>query len=77
MIEHEDKLVERVLNKIADRATEGLTKYGVPMTRSDKGIEFWIDNAIEEALDWIIYLQKIKEVIQCKLATVESKDDQA
>lgn len=68
----EDAIIEQVLNKIKDRADEGLKKYGVPMTRDDMGIQFWLDNAIEEALDWIVYLTKIKSVIQDKKASAEN-----
>lgn len=69
----QDAIIEKVLNKIKDRADEGLKKYGVPMTRDDQGIQFWLDNAIEEALDWIVYLMKIKSVIQDKKASTENE----
>jgi len=57
-----DRLVQRVLEKMAHRANEGMIKFG------DSGIEFqekplaqWIEDAQEEAMDFIVYLERIKE----------------
>lgn len=55
-----DPVIEEVLNKIKDRADEGLKKYGKPMTRDDISTVGWIDHAIEELLDAANYLTRLK-----------------
>ena len=56
----QDAVVESVLCRIVKRAEAGMETYGKPMTRSDLTMNQWLDNAIEEALDFALYLTKIK-----------------
>lgn len=55
-----DPIVDAVMRRMADRATEGLIKYGTPMTRTDIPTAGWIDHAIEELLDAALYLERLK-----------------
>ena len=57
----DDKIIENNLNRIKDRADIGLTKYGVSMEYNDGDIVYWLDHAIEEALDLANYLERIKQ----------------
>ena len=52
-----------VADRVADRAKEGMKKYGVTMERTDINTLGWIDHAIEEALDFSVYLTRLKQDI--------------
>lgn len=63
------KAVEDTISDlIQSRRAVGLKKYGIGVTeRSDLTTEQWIQHAIEEALDFAIYLEKIKRELQERL----------
>ena len=56
-----DKIVELVIEKFKERSNTGIKKYGVTMDRNDLDIIQWITHAQEEAMDFILYLEKIKQ----------------
>jgi hypothetical protein len=56
-----DSIVFKVINKIVDRADIGFKKYKTNMDRKDLTIIQWIDHSIEEKMDDIIYMEKIKK----------------
>jgi hypothetical protein len=56
-----DSVVENVINRLKDRARIGYEKYGTDLDRNDLITEQWIEHAIEEALDFSLYLTKLKE----------------
>jgi len=56
------EIEERVINKIRERRDAGLKKYGIGMERDDLSILEWITHAQEEALDFSIYLEKLKQM---------------
>jgi hypothetical protein len=39
----------------------GIKKYGVTLDRNDLSFQDWIKHAQEEAMDFILYLEKIKQ----------------
>jgi RNA recognition motif-containing protein len=55
-----DSVVLSVIDKIASRAEVGFKKYGTNMDRKDLTIIQWIDHSIEEKMDDILYMEKIK-----------------
>jgi hypothetical protein len=59
-----DSVVESVVNRLRDRAKVGLEKYGTDLDRKDLSDEEWIDHAIEESLDFSLYLTKLKQNIK-------------
>jgi hypothetical protein len=59
-----DKIVEQVVNKFNERSQRGIEKYGTTLDRDDLSIEEWVDHAIEESMDFILYLYKIKTEIK-------------
>jgi hypothetical protein len=59
-----DKIVEQVVNKFNERSQRGIEKYGTTLDRDDLSIEEWLDHAIEESMDFILYLYKIKTEIK-------------
>ena len=56
-----DKIVELVIDKFKERSNTGIKKYGVTLERNDLSFKDWIQHAQEEAMDFILYLEKIKE----------------
>lgn len=62
-----DTVVENVINRLKDRARIGYEKYGTDLDRNDLITEQWIDHAIEEALDFSLYLTKLKNQLKKSL----------
>jgi hypothetical protein len=62
-----DSVVENVINRLKDRARIGYEKYGTDLDRNDLITEQWIEHAIEEALDFSLYLTKLKEQLKKSL----------
>lgn len=62
-----DSVVENVINRLKDRAKIGFDKYGTDLDRNDLLTEQWIEHAIEEALDFSLYLTKLKEQLKKSL----------
>jgi hypothetical protein len=56
----EDKIVESVVNSFLTRSAVGIKKYGTTLNRTDLSSLDWINHAQEEAMDLILYLEKIK-----------------
>ena len=56
-----DPVVERVIKKFQDRSAEGMKRFGVTMEQNAEPLEFWIQNAQEELMDAILYLERMKD----------------
>ena len=56
-----DSVVESVIEQFRSRSEVGKKKYGVTLDRDDLSTLEWIDHAIEESMDFILYLHKIKK----------------
>jgi hypothetical protein len=61
-----DRIVESVIEKFRSRSEIGIKKYGTTLDRDDLSLEQWLDHAIEEQMDSILYLTKIKEELKNK-----------
>lgn len=59
-----DSVVEAVIQRFHDRAKFGKDKYGTDLDRNDLTMEEWIRHAQDEAHDFILYLEKMKQLIQ-------------
>lgn len=55
-----DSVVEAVIDQFKRRSSIGIKKYGVTLDRNDLNTGEWIEHAIEESMDFILYLRKIK-----------------
>lgn len=55
-----DTIVEAVINKFKERSEVGIKKYGVTLDRKDLSVLDWIKHAQDEAMDFILYLEKLK-----------------
>jgi hypothetical protein len=58
-----DSIVDSVIDKFVSRAKFGKNKYGTDLDRQDLSVVEWLDHAIEEHMDAILYLNKLKEII--------------
>jgi hypothetical protein len=58
-----DSIVDSIIDKFIDRSRVGKAKYGTTLDREDWSLDQWIEAAIEEHMDAILYLQKIRTVI--------------
>jgi len=61
-----DLVVLQVVNKFKERSKVGIKKYGTTLEDNDLPITEWINHAIEEQMDNILYLTKLKNEL-CKI----------
>jgi hypothetical protein len=55
-----DKIVKNVIDKFQERSDVGIEKYGVTLEREDLTTLQWINHAQEEAMDFCLYLERLK-----------------
>lgn len=55
-----DSIVESVINQFKQRSEEGIKKYNTTLDRTDLSALEWIEHAKQEAMDFILYLEKLK-----------------
>ena len=65
-----DSIVDSIIDQFIDRSRIGKKKYKTDLDRNDLSLDQWITHAIEEHLDAILYLQKIKTVISGTKTTI-------
>jgi hypothetical protein len=65
--EDTDSIVLSIVKKFKDRAIIGKEKYGTDLDRSDLSLTDWLQHAQEEHMDAILYLEKIKKIIENKI----------
>ena len=56
-----DTIVESVIEQFKQRSNVGIKKYGVTLDRTDLSRLEWLNHAQQEAMDLILYLEKIKQ----------------
>jgi hypothetical protein len=59
-----DSVVQSVVEKFVDRAEMGFKKYNATLDRRDLTTEEWINHALEEHMDAILYLTKLKQTLK-------------
>lgn len=68
-----DSVVQNVILKFTSRAEVGFEKYKKNMDRNDLTLIQWIDHSIEEKMDDIIYMQKIKaELLKLNISDIKT-----
>jgi hypothetical protein len=65
----EDPIVLAVMNKFYERSQTGITKYGTTLDRDDLSHIEWLNHAQDEAMDFCLYLERLKRKIRGKLLT--------
>lgn len=58
-----DSIVEEVVQDLQTRSEIGIKKYNTTLDRKDLTTEDWIQHAYEEALDFSLYLKRLKRDI--------------
>jgi dTDP-glucose pyrophosphorylase len=58
----QDSVVQSVINKFKQRSEIGIKKYNTTLDRDDLTKQDWINHAQEEAMDLILYLEKLKRL---------------
>jgi hypothetical protein len=61
-----DSIVQSIIEKFIDRAKMGKEKYGQTLDRSDLPFEDYINHALEEHMDAILYLKKAQQMFKEK-----------
>lgn len=56
-----DSIVNSIIHKFQSRSKVGKEKYGTDLDRTDLSFLQWINHAQEEAMDFILYLEKMKK----------------
>jgi hypothetical protein len=57
----EDSIVNNVIESFIERSNAGFTKYGTNLDRKDLSFLDWLNHAQQEAMDMILYLEKLKQ----------------
>jgi hypothetical protein len=57
----EDSIVNNVIESFIERSNAGFTKYGTNLDRNDLSFLDWLNHAQQEAMDMILYLEKLKQ----------------
>jgi hypothetical protein len=58
-----DTIVQSVINQFKERSEVGIAKYGVTLDRTDLSTLDWINHAQQEAMDFCLYLEKLKQTL--------------
>jgi cell division protein FtsI/penicillin-binding protein 2 len=56
-----DSIVNNVIESFIERSNVGFAKYGTNLDRKDLSFLDWISHAQQEAMDMILYLEKLKQ----------------
>ena len=56
-----DKILESVISQFRERSEAGIKKYNTTLDREDLTCLEWINHAQQEAMDFILYLEKLKQ----------------
>ena len=65
-IKQTDSIVDSVIDQFVSRASFGKEKYGTDLDREDLSVLEWIEHAKQEHMDAILYLEKLKKIIETK-----------
>lgn len=59
-IQIQDKIVLSVLARFKERSEIGIKKYNTTLERTDLKTLDWLQHAQEEAMDFVLYLERLK-----------------
>lgn len=57
----EDPTVQAVIDKFKSRSRVGMKRYGVTLQDNKASPLYWVNAAQEEAMDFILYLERLKQ----------------
>ena len=61
-----DSIVDSIIDQFVERASFGKQKYGTDLDREDLSVLEWIEHAKQEHMDAILYLEKLKKIVETK-----------
>jgi hypothetical protein len=61
-----DPIVKQVTDKFKQRSKVGIEKYGTTLAENNLSLYEWLNHAIEEQMDNILYLTKLREELKKK-----------
>ena len=70
----EDKIVLRVLARFNERSQVGINKYKTTLERTDLSTLEWLTHAQEEAMDFVLYLERLKDEFSNRQLYMVDKD---
>lgn len=59
-----DEIVRSVLKRFNERSKVGIGKYSTTLERSDLSTLEWLTHAQDEAMDFVLYLERLKQEFQ-------------
>lgn len=59
-----DKYVQAVKKKFEERSQTGIKKYNTTLERNDLNFIDWLNHAQEEAMDFTLYIERIKDEVR-------------
>ena len=59
-----DKIINRVIEKIQKRAEAGYKKYGVGLDKDEQTLDTWLNHLQEELMDAVNYIEKARAVLR-------------
>ena len=59
-----DKIINRVIDKIQKRAEAGYKKYGVGLDKDEQSLDTWLNHLQEELMDAVNYIEKARSVLR-------------
>jgi len=62
-----DSVVQSIIERFESRAHFGRQKYGTDLDRNDLSVTEWIQHIQDELHDGILYLEKLKQVLNGKV----------
>ena len=62
MEQQKDLILESVRDKFNKRSELGIKKYGTTLDQNLLTFDEWLTHAQEEAMDFVLYLEKIKKL---------------
>lgn len=65
-IQKTDSVVDSIIDQFVERASFGKQKYGTDLDREDLSVLEWIEHAKQEHMDAILYLEKLKKIVETK-----------
>jgi len=63
------KTLKRVLEEFQEREKRGVSKYGTTVDRDDLEEWQWVQHAKEEAMDQVMYLQRLEDALFLRAIT--------
>lgn len=61
-----DEIVRSVLKRFNARSWIGIEKYSTTLERSDLNTLEWLQHAQDEAMDFVLYLERLKQEFKAK-----------